>query len=325
MKQPTELKEQFIAYLAEHTFPLKPRELFEPVNYILQLGGKRLRPVLLLMSYNLFKENIEPALPIAFAYEIFHNFSLVHDDIMDESELRRGQPTIHQKYDTNTGILSGDVMLVSAYQYLEQVQPTSKLLPVLSVFNEVARGVCVGQQMDINFETAEEVQIADYLQMIEYKTAVLIAGALKTGAIIGGGSEEDAKHLYEFGKNMGIAFQLQDDILDTFGDATSFGKRIGGDIIQNKKTFLYLKALELANPTQYQFLKEQYRQTVIDEETKIKEVKKVFKDLNIEELAKVIKRTYHQRAIYHLETIQVSDAKKIYLQRLAEKMLERIV
>jgi len=325
MKKTSELKKQFLDYLAQNSFPLNPKELFEPANYMMQLGGKRVRPVLLLMSYNLFKADVRSALPIALAYEIFHNFSLVHDDIMDESDLRRGQPTVHQKYDINTGILSGDVMLVGAYEYLQKVQPVEKLLPVLSVFNEVAKGVCIGQQMDINFETAEEVQIADYLKMIEHKTAILIAGALKTGAIIGGGNEQDAQHLYEFGRNMGIAFQLQDDLLDTFGDAATFGKRIGGDIVQNKKTFLYLKALELASPAQYELLKRLYTQPIIEEEAKIAQVKQVFDALNIEKLAKELKREYHQKAMEHLQAVQVPSTNKIYLRQLAEQILERLV
>jgi len=325
MNTPNELKDRFLEYLIAHSFPLDPKELFEPVNYIMSLGGKRLRPVLLLMSYNLYQKDIQLALPIAFAYEIFHNFSLVHDDIMDESLLRRGKPTIHQKYDINTGILSGDVMLVSAYQYLQKVQPANKLWDVLSIFNEVAKGVCIGQQLDMNFETSNTIQIEDYLRMIEYKTAVLIAGALQTGAIIGEGSKEDAAHLYEFGRNMGIAFQLQDDILDTFGEEASFGKRIGGDIVQNKKTYLYLKALELATPEQKSFLIQQYTDHIQDEEAKIAAVKEVFETLNIKSIANSIKNEYHQRALSHLEEVQVESDKKKHLRMLAEKMLERII
>ncbi len=328
MHTPENLKASFLDYLNTHSFPLAPKELFEPVNYILNLGGKRIRPVLLLMGYNLFKSDIQPALPIAYAYEIFHNFSLVHDDIMDASPLRRGKPTIHQKYDINTGILSGDVMLICAYQYLQEVQPADKLAQVLSIFNEVAKGVCIGQQWDINFETTNQVEIADYLRMIEYKTAILIAGALQTGAIIGGGSDSDAQHLYEFGKNMGIAFQLQDDILDTFGDTASFGKRIGGDIVQNKKTFLYLKALQLATPDQKTILHQQYTTPITEtreEEQKIAIVKSVFKELSIEEISSQLRNEYQDKAMTHLQAVQVKEEKKIHLKELSEKMLNRIV
>ena len=325
MHTPENLKKAFLDYLVTHSFPLAPKELFEPVNYMLSLGGKRLRPVLLLMGYNLFKSDVQPALPIAYAYEIFHNFSLVHDDIMDASPLRRGQPTIHQKYDINTGILSGDVMLICAYQYLQQVQPADKLAEVFSIFNEVAKGVCIGQQWDINFETSNTVTITDYLRMIEHKTAILIAGALKTGAIIGGGSDSDAHHLYEFGKNMGIAFQLQDDILDTFGDAATFGKRIGGDIVQNKKTFLYLKALQLATPTQQAALLQQYTSLATDEAQKIAKVKAMFEALNIEEISSNLRNEYHDKAVVHLQAVQVAEEKKRHLIALSEKMLHRIV
>ena len=265
-----DLQETFQKYLKENIFNQTPQELYQPVNYILKLGGKRLRPVILLMSYNLFKETVEKALPAAFAIEIFHNFSLLHDDIMDEAPLRRGQPTVHIKYDVNTGILSGDVMLIYAYQYILQLEDQSNIPALMRIFNKVAIEVCEGQQYDMNFETSQEVKIVDYLKMIELKTSVLLAGAMKMGAVIAGAPEKDANHLYEFGKNIGIAFQLQDDILDTFGDPEKFGKKVGGDIAQNKKTYLLLKAMELAKGSRKQALSDLITQNYIEEATKIK-------------------------------------------------------
>ena len=247
MRSLSQLQELFQKYISDNQFSDTPTELYDPVNYILSLGGKRLRPILLLMAYNLFKTDVEKALPAAFSVEVFHNFSLMHDDIMDKAPLRRGKPAVHIKYNESTGILSGDVMLIYAFKYLMKLEDQNSLLEIIKLFNQIAIDVCEGQQFDMNFENRTEVTIDEYINMIGLKTAALLAGAMKMGALIAGASDKDAQLLYDFGKNVGIAFQLQDDILDTFGDPEKFGKKVGGDIAQNKKTYLALRAMELAN------------------------------------------------------------------------------
>lgn len=318
-----DLKAIYLDYMQANPFTKEPKALFEPVDYIMQLGGKRLRPILVLMAYNLFEEEVTAALPIAQAVEVFHNFSLVHDDIMDEAPLRRGQPTVHHKYDINTGILSGDVMLIYAYQYLLKLKNKELIPAIIQEFTDVAEAVCVGQQYDMNFETAEKVKISTYLKMIENKTAVLLVGALKMGAILAKTTEQNIYHLGEFGRNIGIAFQLQDDILDTFGDPQKFGKRVGGDIVQNKKTFLVLKTQEVANEldtNRLQALMSSYPQ---NEEQKIREVRALFKKNNIQILADEVKNTYQQKAMWHLEQVVVEQERKQALVQLATDLLER--
>ncbi len=320
-----QLKEIFLDYLQQNPFAKKPIKLFEPVDYIMQLGGKRLRPILVLMAYNLYENDIRTALPIAQAVEIFHNFSLVHDDIMDEAPLRRGKPTVHYKYDTNTGILSGDVMLIYAYHYLLKIKETMVLPEIIKTFTNVAEAVCIGQQYDMDFETSNTVTIPEYLMMIEHKTAFLLVGALKMGAILAKASEEDIFHLGEFGRNIGVAFQLQDDILDTFGDPEKFGKRVGGDILQNKKTFLVLKTLEDANEVDKKQLQILMNSYPADEEKKIKEVRSIFQKNNIKILANQIKNEYYEEAIMHLEKVSVIESKKRELKHLATVLLNRQV
>lgn len=319
-----ELQQTFLAHLSSQQINKTPQELYEPVNYIMELGGKRLRPVLLLMACNLFDENIEKALPASLAIETFHNFSLVHDDIMDAAPLRRGQPTVHKKYDENTAILSGDVMMILTYQYLCQPAYKDQLAELLAIFNQVAVEVCEGQQYDMYFETSNEVQIEDYLKMIELKTSVLIAGALKMGAIIGGGSSADAEQLYEFGRNVGIAFQLQDDILDTFGDPEKFGKKTGGDIAQNKKTFLLLKAMELATGPDKERLQNLIQDSGIDEQTKIAEVTALYQKLGVQELATQLMDNYLATAFTHLEQVSVAEDRKRLLRELANELMHRV-
>ena len=227
-------------------FKSEPKNLYEPIRYILSLGGKRLRPVLTLMSAEVFDVDCKKALAAATAVEVFHNFSLIHDDIMDDAPLRRGNETVHQKWNINTGILSGDAMLILAYQYFEEYEP-SIFRELAKLFSKTALEVCEGQQYDVDFETRDDVTISEYLKMIEYKTAVLVGAAMKMGAIVAGTSEENANSIYDFGLNLGIAFQLQDDYLDAFGNPETFGKQVGGDIIENKKTYLYLKAVAFSN------------------------------------------------------------------------------
>jgi len=239
----------FIEFLEKNSYNNQPENLYKPINYIVNLGGKRLRPILTLMTTDIFAGDHREALDAALAVEVFHNFSLVHDDIMDDAPLRRGQTTVHEKWDLNTGILSGDAMLILAYQYFENYNG-SIFKALAKLFSKTALEVCEGQQYDIDFETRDDVTIPEYLKMIEYKTSVLVAAAMKMGAIIANASEADQDHIYEFGRNLGIAFQLQDDYLDAFGDPETFGKQVGGDIIENKKTYLYLKTLEHANQKQ---------------------------------------------------------------------------
>lgn len=319
------LHQLFKTYQEDNNFSqYTPRELYEPIDYILSLGGKQIRPLLALMACQLFSKEVHVALPIASAVEIFHNFSLVHDDIMDESPIRRGQPAVHKKFNTNTAILSGDVMLVYAYEHLSKVSP--ELLPlILPVFNAVAIGVCEGQQMDVNFETQAIVSLPEYTKMIELKTSILLYGAMKMGALVGGASEEDAELIGAFGRNMGIAFQMQDDWLDTFGAQAKVGKRIGGDIIQNKKTALVIKALELADKATEQELNQLLSSTPTPEgeAAKIERVTSIFKDLGIPDEMKKIMAIYKDKAIHNLNLLNVSDDAKKPLYGFLDMLMER--
>ncbi len=316
-------KAEFEKYLVANAFKGEPGELYKPANYIMLLGGKRLRPAIAMMGYELYEDNMAPVMPVALAVETFHNFSLVHDDIMDEALVRRGKPSVHFAYGVNTAILSGDVMLVLAYDMLTQVSNPAIIPDLLKIFSEFAREVCEGQQMDINFETQEKVKIEQYIKMIELKTAALFAGALQMGAIVGNAPAEDVDNLRTFGRNIGIAFQLQDDILDTFGDPEKFGKRIGGDIIQNKKTFLILKALELASPEQASRLNELMSLRPKDEQAKIEEVTQLLRDLDIPKHAEVEKESYKQVAFSALDQVNVDSYKKLNLMNLSEIIVGR--
>jgi len=319
------IHELFKTYQKDNNFSqYTPRELYEPIDYILSLGGKQIRPLLALMACQLFSKEVHAALPIAAAVEIFHNFSLVHDDIMDASPIRRGQPAVHKNFNTNTAILSGDVMLVYAYEHLSKVSP--ELLPIiLPVFNAVAIGVCEGQQMDVNFETQAKVSLPEYTRMIELKTSILLYGAMKMGALVGGASIEEAELIGEFGRNMGIAFQMQDDWLDTFGAQAKVGKRIGGDIIQNKKTALVIKALELADTTTEQELNQLLSSTPTPEEeaAKIERVTSIFKALGIPDEMKKIMAIYKDKAIHNLNLLNVSDDAKKSLYGFLDMLMER--
>ncbi|MFK7936605.1 MAG: polyprenyl synthetase family protein [Saprospiraceae bacterium] len=313
----------FQEYHRNHPFSYEPFQLYEPVDYILGLGGKRIRPVLLLMGYHLFDNQVVKVLPAAYAIEIFHNFTLLHDDIMDEAPLRRGKPTVHHKYDVNTGILSGDVMLIYAYEYILQMDKQLQPLQLMQIFNRVAREVCEGQQLDMNFETQEVVEISEYLRMIELKTAVLLGAALEMGAVAAGANKKDARNAAEFGRKIGIAFQLQDDILDTFGDPEKFGKKVGGDIAQNKKTYLYLRALEVATLETRTELTQLYFAPNTDETAKIKRVTELFTQLNIKDLATELMQQYQQEAFAHLAAIEVPQDRKQVLIDTAEMLFGR--
>ena len=322
MNQLEFLRNYYEDYATKNKFTKEPKGLYEPVDYILNIGGKRLRPLMLLMTAKLFTEDLEKALAPAYAIEVFHNFTLMHDDIMDAAPLRRGKTTVHHKWNLNTGILSGDVMLIQAYEYLCQVE--AAILPeVIRIFNEVAIGVCEGQQYDVDFETMETVSIPQYIKMIELKTSVLVAGAMRIGALVGGANKEDAYHLGEFGRNIGIAFQLQDDILDTFGDPEKFGKKVGGDIAQNKKTYLVLKSLELATPeiaARLNYLLSTYPE---DESGKIKEVTAIFDYLDIRKHANLEKEAYLNVAYDHLKAVNISESDKEPLYEFAQYLIHR--
>jgi len=324
MKNLTELRQLLEDYQQNNSFARTPRELYDPANYMMNLGGKRLRPLLALVAYQMFRpSDLREALPIAHTVEVFHNFTLVHDDIMDDAPLRRGKPTVHTKWNDNTAILSGDVMLIAAYESLMTFSGEDRLSRLVRVFNRVAREVCEGQQLDMNFEQRGDVTIQDYLRMIELKTAVLLGGSLEMGAIAARAKEKDVTNLSEFGRYIGIAFQLQDDILDTFGDADKFGKRIGGDIAQNKKTFLILKALEEGSEEQTSRLRELYNQEASDEEAKIKEVTRIFREIGIPDMAAAERDAFRDKAFDHLEEVQVVDEEKDLLHEMTDLVITR--
>ena len=320
------LQRTFSGFLADRRFQKPPLRLYEPVDYILSLGGKRLRPVVVLMAYRLFgHEDITSALPAALAIEVFHNFTLLHDDVMDKSSTRRGKPTVHEAWDVNQAILSGDVMLIEAYRLLAEAAPAAQLPKVLQAFSGLAIEVCEGQQYDMNFETRNDVTIEQYLRMIELKTAVLFGGALQIGALLGGASDADAEHLYQFGRDAGIAFQLRDDLLDSFGDAATFGKRIGGDILNNKQTYLVLKTMELLSDADQGDLRALMLRRDIEDQAKIDAVKAVFRQVNIQELTEGLADQYHAQAIQHLRVVGADEAAKADLYELAERMRHRAI
>jgi len=303
-------------------YPLYPAELYEPITYILSVGGKRMRPALLLMACDLFDGNVEGAIPPALAIEVFHNFTLVHDDIMDNAPLRRGKVTVHEKWNPNVAILSGDVMLVEAYKLIMRVD-TAVLRQVLEVFSNTAVGVCEGQQFDMNFEKQDLVQIGDYLNMIRLKTAVLLGGALKIGALIGGAALSDADLLCTFGEKLGIAFQLQDDILDVYGDPDKFGKQVGGDIISNKKTYLLIKALELAGPEEKEELGKWLTATNFNTADKVASVTALYNQLNVRQYAEQSMHEFAAKAFDALDKINLPDDRKQFLRDFADSLMVR--
>lgn len=315
-------KTSFISYMKAQLPQKEPRNLYEPIEYILELGGKRLRPVLVLISADIFGGGREKAMNAALAIEIFHNFSLVHDDIMDDAPLRRGQQTVHEKWDINTGILSGDAMLINAYQLFENY-PAEHFKPLAKLFTKTAIEVCEGQQYDVDFEERDDVSIDEYLKMIEFKTAVLVGAALKMGAIVSDASEEVQDKIYEFGRLLGIAFQIQDDYLDSFGDQAVFGKQIGGDIIENKKTYLYLKALELSDASSADQLRHLY--TISPEEplSKIETAKQIFEDSGAKTATTEKIKAYTEEAFKHLEQMEVSATGKKFLKEFGINLMNR--
>lgn len=320
----TEYQKEFLLYLENQKIDKEPQNLYQPIAYILNLGGKRIRPVLTLMTAEIFGENYQKALPAALAIEVFHNFSLIHDDIMDDAPLRRGNETVHEKWDLNTGILSGDAMLILAYQYFEQYEPTV-FRDLAKLFSKTAIQVCEGQQWDVDFENRDEVTIPEYLKMIEFKTAVLVAAAMKMGAIIASTTTENCDLIYDFGLNLGLAFQLQDDYLDAFGDPATFGKQVGGDIIENKKTYLYLKAQEFSTAEQREELMHLFSIQPNDTTDKVEAVKKVFEKTGAATATQEAISHFTMQAFKTLDKMEISDDKKSILRLFGDKLMSRNV
>jgi geranylgeranyl diphosphate synthase, type II len=312
------LIEQRIASLS---FAGNPRELYDPLAYMLSLGGKRLRPVLVMMANDLFAGNSEGTVPAALAVEVFHNFTLVHDDIMDKADIRRGKPTVHKKWSETVGILSGDLMMIKATQLLCETE-TTRLRELLEVFNATAVEVCEGQQIDMNFETRWDVSVDEYIHMITLKTAVLLGGSLKIGALVANASEEDANNVYDFGKNIGIAFQIQDDVLDSFGEGDKVGKKIGGDIAANKKTLLLIKAFELGDADTRERLNKLIG--LSNEEEKIEGVLAIYEQLQVKEIANGLKADYLKKAFAALAKVSVDESRKEVLKATAIDLMERM-
>jgi len=306
----------------ELDYEKEPNSLFQPISYILSLGGKRLRPILAYMSTNLFDDDVDKTASPAIALEIFHNFSLLHDDLMDKASIRRGHPTVHKKWNANTAVLSGDAMLIDAYKHIVKV-PANVLPEVLEVFTTTAMEVCKGQQYDMDFEKRLDVKESEYIEMIRLKTAVLIAASMKIGAILGGASKKDAGKLYEFGINIGLAFQLKDDLLDVYGDQDNFGKQIGGDILSNKKTFLLIKALEITNKENNAILQKWITAQDFDSGAKINAVKKIYDELNLESLTYKLIKKYYLAGLNCLLEVNVTEDRKEELLTYTNNLMNR--
>lgn len=322
MLQIQQYREEFEKYLNAYTPPKTPQNLYSPVSYFLALEGKRIRPILTMLSCDLFDGNYKDSLDAALAVEVFHNFSLVHDDIMDEAPLRRGNQTVHQKWDLSTAILSGDVMLILAYQLFENYNKNI-FVALAKLFSKTAVEVCEGQQLDIDFSKLNDINSAKYLNMIELKTAVLIGASMKMGAIVAKVSDNEQENIYEFGKNLGIAFQIQDDFLDTFGDEKKFGKVIGGDIIENKKTLLYVKSMEIFTEQDKTELTKLYSSSHLDESKKIEGVKELFLKYNIPSIIENEINYYTQLAFKKLDNLNINDHKKDFLFDFGNSLMKR--
>lgn len=321
MKKFEHLTHQFNEFLEKQDFSRKPAELYDPIDYTLSLGGKRIRPVMALLATDCFGGNTVDTLHAALGIEIFHNFTLLHDDIMDDAPLRRGESTVYKKWNSNIAILSGDTMFALAYEYITQTK-TEYLAHILKVFNRTAIEVCEGQQYDMNYES-EEITIADYMQMIKLKTAVFLGASLKIGAIIANANADDIENIYQFGENLGTAFQLQDDLLDIFGNEDKFGKKTGGDIITNKKTFLYLKAFELAKEDDLKILQSNFICNHNDNKLKVKLIKEVYENLNIDNYTQIEIGRYYSLALEYLAKIKIPKNNLKDLNDLAERLIKR--
>jgi len=311
--------EQEIACLP---FPFPPKSLYDPIEYVLSMGGKRLRPVLTLMSCNLFTDDLEDAIKPALGLEVFHNFTLLHDDLMDKADKRRNKPTVHKVWNANTAILSGDAMLIAAYRLIGETKPEF-LKEILDLFTVTALQICGGQQYDMEFESRMDVSVDEYMEMIRLKTGVLLACALKIGAIVGGASAKDAENLYQFGIQIGLAFQLQDDLLDVYGDTAVFGKSIGGDILCNKKTFLLINALKRSNEQQRNDLQNWIEKKIFDPNEKISAVTHLYDELCLRELSESKIRECCDRAMNYISRVGVTTYRKACLEDLSSRLMNR--
>ena len=317
-----ELLKKVNDYIELSTIKRKPTTLYDPIEYVLSIGGKRIRPVLMLLAYNMFHDDVDKILPPALGLETYHNYTLLHDDLMDNADVRRGKPTVHRRWNANTAILSGDSMLVVAYQRMAQC-PVEKLKTVLDIFSETTLEIGEGQQYDMDFETRTDVTEEEYIEMIRLKTSVLLACAVKIGAVLAGASDEDAQNLYDFGEKLGLAFQLQDDLLDVYGDPKVFGKAIGGDITSNKKTYMLINAFLLANEEQRKELTKWITAKDFDKAEKIEAVTDIYNKIGIRELCEKRINAYFDEARACLDKISVAEEKKIQLRRFTDQMLHR--
>ena len=322
MRTSDELLKMVNDYIEDATITRQPTPLYDPIQYVLPIAGKRIRPVLLLLTYNMYRDDIERVMPTAVGLETYHNYTLLHDDLMDKADMRRGMPTVHRKWDDNTAILSGDSMLVVAFQRVAQC-PAENLQDILSLFTMTALEIGEGQQYDMDFENRMDVTEDEYIEMIRLKTSVLLACAVKMGAIMAGASDEDAKNLYAFGEKLGLAFQLQDDLLDVYGDPKVFGKAIGGDITSNKKTYMLINAILRANNEQREELIKWITTDNFDKEEKIKAVTKLYNKIGIRQLCEKKINDYFAEALTYLEKVNVPEEKKTALQRFTDQMMHR--
>jgi len=303
-------------------FDYPPKTLSDPIEHILSLGGKRIRPALAVMACNIYTDNIESVIKPALGMEVFHNFTLLHDDLMDEADKRRNKPTVHKVWNANTAILSGDAMLIAAYQLVSQTEE-KQLKEILDLFTQTALEICGGQQYDMEFESRSDVTESEYIEMIRLKTAVLLACCLKTGALLGGSTKADADHLYNFGINIGLAFQLKDDLLDVYGNPATFGKNIGGDILCNKKTFLLVNALRLASVNQKTILTEWINKKSAEPAEKIAAVTEIYNELDIQKITEAKMQEYYEAAMYNLNQLQVSPDRLIILREVSDRLMDR--
>jgi geranylgeranyl diphosphate synthase type II len=317
-----QLLEKVKTALSEVKLDEEPKELYLPISYTLELGGKRIRPILVLLSCDLFGGNIEKAINSAVAIEIFHNFTLLHDDIMDNAPIRRGKETVFKKWNSNVAILSGDTMFAIAYKHLA-MSDKNVLQNVLSIFTKAAIEVCEGQQYDMNFETRNDVTIPEYIEMIRLKTSVLIAASLKTGAVIAGADEKDVDNIYKLGEYVGLAFQLQDDLLDVYGNQNKFGKKIGGDIVTNKKTYLYIKALQEARGKDLNILQSYFSSNNFDQNEKINAVTEIYNKLGVKDSSVALINEYYDFAAQHLSLLSIDKERKITLKKYIDQLISR--
>lgn len=317
-----QLQEKINTYLSQTSIVRPPVELYKPIEYVMGVGGKRVRPVLLLLAYNLFKDEMSTALPPAAGIEIFHNYTLLHDDLMDRADMRRGRKTVHRVWNDNTAILSGDAMFVLAYQYMAQV-PVDYLKEVMDLFTATALEICEGQQYDVDFESRNDVKAEEYLEMIRLKTAVLLAVSLKIGAILGGASSKDASLLYDFGIHVGLAFQLKDDYLDVYGDPAVFGKNIGGDILCNKKTYMLIKALEEADEKQLAELTHWLNAADYTPGEKIEQVTALYNQIGVKTICENKMQEYYTKALDALELVSIEKTKKTELTNMVHSLMYR--